>query len=145
MVGTEPKAATTNPEIGVMRALHQVQLVNEADEGAAATDLPNGTYGFTWAPQSEAPLFRTQGYQSFEIHKAAGGEIYLIGFITAEDSSRLASSGEDYYINLYPLPYEGATKAVSIAKSRILQHREPTREAGNAIKLKLAPVRNTVQ
>jgi hypothetical protein len=145
MAGTEPKAATTNPEIEAMRALHQVQLIIEEVEGTAAANLPNGTYGFTWAPQSEAPLFKTQGYQSFELHKAADGEIYLIGFITAEDSNQLASSGEDFYINLYPLPYESATKTVSIAKSRILQHRDPTRDAGNAIKLKLEAVKNTVQ
>lgn len=145
MVSTEPKAATTNPVIEAMRALNQVQLVNETAEGAAAADLPKGTYGFTWAPQAEAPLFRKQGYQSFEIHKATDGEIYLIGFITAEDSNRLASSGEDFFINLYPLPYEGATKAVSIAKSRILQHRDPTRDAGNAMKLRIEPVRNRVQ
>lgn len=145
MASTEPKAATSNPEIESLRALNQVQLINEEVEGTAAADLPSSTYGFTWAPQAEAPLFRKQGYQSFEIHKAADGEIYLIGFITTEDSNRLASSREDFYINLYPLPYEGATKAVSIAKSRILQHRDPTRDVGNAIKLKLNPHKNTIQ
>lgn len=145
MAGTEPKVATTSPEIEAIRALNQVQLIADEGEGTAAADLPNGKYGFSWAPQAEAPVFRKQGYQSFEIHKAADGEIHLIGFITAEDSSRLASSAEDFYINLYPLPYESATKAVSIAKSQILQHRDPARDAGNAIKLKLAPVRNTVQ
>ena len=145
MAGTEPKAATSNPEIDSMRALNQVQLIIEEVEGTAAAELPGGTYGFTWAPQAEAPLFRKQGYQSFEIHKAIDGEIYLIGFITAEDSSRLASNGEDFYINLYPLPYEGAKIAVSIAKSRILQHRDPTRDAGNAIKLKLKPLKNAIQ
>ncbi len=145
MATTEQKIEDNTPEIEAMRALHQVKLVEEAQEGTGIADLPNGRYGFTWAPQSESPLFRKQGYQSFEIHKAATGEIHIMGFITAEDSSRLATSNEEFYINLYPAAYENASKVVAINKSQIVQHRDPSREAGNSVKLKLEPARESVQ
>ena len=116
-------------------------MISEAEEGTAVADVPNGIYGFTWAPQSEAPLFRKQGFQSFEIHKAANGEIDLIGFISEDDAKRMADSKEEFYINLFPVAHESATKAICIARSQILQHRDPTRNAGNSIELKLEPRR----
>lgn len=61
-----------------IRESHQVRLIDRADEGEAAHKLPNGIFGFTFAPLTETPVFAKHSHQSFEVHKLPDGELCLI-------------------------------------------------------------------
>lgn len=132
-------------DVNALRAIHQVSLVPEKDEGTSAYKLPLGTYGFSWAPQAETPVFRKRGFQSFEVHHDAEGEVHIIGFVTADDAKALSNSNVSVSVRLYPQPYEQASVAVSVQKTRISDHKGPERENGNPLKLKVEPSQATVQ
>lgn len=139
-------AALVPQEVETLRAIHQVKLIEPKDEGVAIETLPGGVFGFTYSPQEQSPLFSIKMFQIFEVHKTIAGEVQIIGFISAEEAQKLADPHEEFVsIQLYPEPYERAVKAIGIPKSHILEHRGPTRENGNALRLKVEPFANSVQ
>ena len=52
-------------EVEVLRAVHQVRLVDGKDEGADVAHLPAGVYGFTYSPLQANPMFRKKGDTEF--------------------------------------------------------------------------------
>jgi hypothetical protein len=120
-------------EVEVLRAQHQVALVNEKDEGADVARLPGGVYGFTYSPLQATPMFRKKATQSFEVHKLADDSVHLVGFVREGEASRLSISSEELDVRLYPEPREDAFTATSIAVSRIRSSRGPSRSDGNAL------------
>lgn len=130
-------------DIEALRAMNQVRLIEEKDEGSAVASLPNGVYGFSYSPQQETPLFRDEKYQCFEVHKLADGNAHLIGFVTEQDAGRL-SANEEAEVNLYPDLWNEAVKLVSIPFSRMKQIKGPTRHDGNSVSLRLDPATDSV-
>lgn len=115
--------ATADQE--ALRAVHAVRLVRDSEEGTGVNALPPGTYGFTYSPGlANAPLFATRRYRSFEIHKLASGEVFIIGFVTRDASGRMVSSTGEVSIQVQPEPEADATTLVAIPYSRIRQHRQ---------------------
>ena len=107
-----------------LRTAHRVRLVNEQEEGNGVGALPDGVYGFTYSPAlPNAPLFAVPRYRSYETHKA-GGETFVIGFATADDAGRIASSIEELTIRIQPHPEDGCDTLVKIPYSRIRRHRQ---------------------
>ena len=77
--------ATSDQE--ALRQTHQVRLVNANEEGSGVNALPGGVFGFTYSPGlPSSPLFAVRRYRSYETHKLPSGEIYIIGFATAESA-----------------------------------------------------------
>jgi hypothetical protein len=132
---SEIKSANT---IEQLRTLHQVRLVENAEDGSAAAALPNGVYGFTYAPAEAAiPLFAKKSWHSFEFHKLRDGSEHLVGFVTAREAE-LIRQGRQAEVVLFPEPWEDATELVSLALSRIVPTRKgPAREGGNGLKLEV--------
>ena len=124
-------------ELEDLRALHQVSLVDEKDEGSDVAHLPGGVYGFTYSPLQDTPMFRKKAKQSFEVHKLADDGVHLIGFLTESQAARVAIMSEELEVRLYPEPREEAFCAASIPVSRILSSRGPSRSDGNALWLVL--------
>jgi hypothetical protein len=115
--------ATADQEI--LRIVHQVRLVNDAEEGTGVNALPNGTYGFTYSPGlPNAPLFAVRRYRSFETHKPPSGDILIIGFVTRDSAALLSSTSTDATIQLLPEPEGAAGVLVAIPYTRIRQHRQ---------------------
>jgi len=131
-------------EVETLRAIHQVNLVDEKDEGSGIAHLPNGVFGYSYSPQQETPLFRKKMFQSFEVHKLPDGQIHLIGFVTEREAVQLSAAGAYVEVNLYPEPWGESAKAVSIPTLRVLHARGPSRSDGNALKLELAPESDTI-
>jgi hypothetical protein len=131
-------------EIDVLRALHQVRLIEPALEGTAVNRLPGGVYGFTYAPLNAAPLFMDKKAQSFEVHKLPDERVHLVGFIT-KDAAEASTSSEQIDLRVYPEPWEDAFAAVSIPESRIRRSQGPSRSDGNAIVLDLSADTESVQ
>ena len=113
------------PDQEALRAVHQVRVVSQAEEGTGVNMLPNGTYGFTYSPGlPNAPLFAVRRFRSFETHKLASGDIFIVGFVTPESSAALSSTLTDVTIQLQPEPEGPANVLVTIPYSRIRQHRQ---------------------
>ena len=108
-----------------LRTTHNVRIVSPAEEGTGVNALPGGVYGFTYSPGlSNAPLFVERRFRSYETHKLAGGDVYVIGFADVETAAVLASSSVERTIQVQPEPDESATVLVKIPYSRIRQHRQ---------------------
>jgi hypothetical protein len=116
----------TTPEAAreALRLAHRVRLVEPAEEGSAAADLPRGVYGFTGSAGLAAPLFAARRYRNFEIHHLHDGEVAIIGFVTASDATRLRAADASLELTVYPDVEGLASEAVAIAYSRIAQHRQ---------------------
>ncbi len=115
-----------------LRTQHQVRPVSGEEDGNGFERLPGGVYGFTYAPmQANRPLFSKKTRQSFEIHKLAGGEAVIVGFLPEDTAARVEAGGEALEIRLFPDPDQDAVRPVSVPLSRVVRSREASlREIG---------------
>jgi hypothetical protein len=131
--------ATADQE--ALRVVHQVRLVADGEEGSGVNALPAGVYGFTYAPGlANAPLFAVRRYRSFEIHKLASGEVFIIGFVTRDASGQMTSSAADVQIQLQPEPEGDSQTMVAVPYSRIRQHRQYAAPNQHGFAVTLKPV-----
>jgi len=138
VVYTDTKA-TAGQE--TLRTAHQVRLVTDGEEGTGVNALPNGTFGYTYSPGlPNAPLFAVRRYRSFETHRLASGEVFIIGFATRETHGQMASSAGDVTIQLQPEPEGAADTLVAIPYSRISQHRQYAAPNQHGFAVTLKPV-----
>ena len=108
-----------------LRDTHSVRLVAPEEEGTGVNALPNGVYGFTYSPAlPNAPLFAERRFRSYETHKLAGGEIYVIGFADVDTAAAVESAGGERTIEIQPEPDSNATVLVKVPYSRIRHHRQ---------------------
>src|SRR3954468_19632372 len=98
---------TNTPSRGDQETLREsggVRLVTEQEEGAGVNILPDGVYGYTYSPGlPNAPLFVTRRYRSYEIHKVSG-EVFIVGFVSADVARDLGSAVDDVTLQLRPEP-----------------------------------------
>jgi hypothetical protein len=107
-----------------LRSTDGVRVVTEAEEGMGINALPSGVYGFTYSPAlPNAPLWAVRRYRSYETHKLADGEVYVIGFADAATAAQLGSAGEQA-IHIQPEPDGNSNLLVKIPYSRISQHKQ---------------------
>src|SRR5215510_552192 len=86
-----------------LRTTHNVRLVSEAEEGMGVNALPGGVYGFTYSPAlPNAPLFAERRFRSYETHKVASGEIFVIGFADADAAAALAAVSGERTLQIQP-------------------------------------------
>jgi hypothetical protein len=108
-----------------LRTTHNVRIVSLHEEGTGVNALPGGVYGFTYSPGlPNAPLFAERRFRSYETHKLANGDIYIIGFADVETAAVLASSSTEQTIQVQPEPDEKTNVLVKIPYPRIRQHRQ---------------------
>ena len=124
-------------ELESLRERNKVRLVKDQEVGFGLDHLPNGVYGFTCAPQKEAPMFEKKLFRSFEAHKLADGAIHIVGFVTGEEAAQLASADYRGSVKLYPDPYGESLTAVSVPLDRVARSAEPSRLDGNFLKLEI--------
>ena len=128
-----------------LRAEHQVRLVEGPEEGSGVNALPAGIYGFTYSPGlPNAPLFATRRYRSYETHKLPNGEVFLIGFVSADTARQFDSALTDLNIQLQPEPDQDATTLVKVAYARIRQHRQYAAPNQHGFAVTLKPLRELV-
>jgi hypothetical protein len=124
-----------------LRAAHQVTIVGEAQEGTPVNQLPGGVYGFTYSPGLlNAPLFATRRYRSYEIHKVATGETFVVAFTDADTARLLESAIADATIQVQPEPGGSATVLVKVPYSRIRQHRQYAAPNQDGFRVTVGPV-----
>jgi hypothetical protein len=129
-----PKTQTQDdPRRDRFREQHAVRVIDSKDEGLGMAHVSPGTYGFTYAPTAEAPLFAKRAYQGWEVHKAPDGTVHLIGFVSKPDGALIEAGKAKADVKLYPEPYGDATEIVSLPVERIRAKRQPGREDGNVL------------
>jgi hypothetical protein len=108
-----------------LRLTHQVKLVEASEEGSGVNALPGGVYGFTYSPGlPSSPLFAVRRYRSYEVHKLASGEIYIIGFATADAARALSTATAEMTTQIHPQPEGNYDVLVTIPYSSIRRHRQ---------------------
>jgi hypothetical protein len=108
-----------------LRTTHHVRIVSPSEEGTGVNGLPGGVYGFTYSPGlPNAPLFAERRFRSYETHKLANGDVYIIGFADLDTAAVLQSSASERTIQIHPEPDAEANVLVMIPYSRIQQHRQ---------------------
>jgi hypothetical protein len=108
-----------------LRATHEVRIVSPDEEGTGVNALPGGVYGFTYSPGlPNAPLFAERRFRSYETHKLANGDVYIIGFADVETAAVLVTPKREQTIQVQPEPDEKANVLVKIPYARIRQHRQ---------------------
>lgn len=107
-----------------IRASHGVQLVGDGAEGTGVNALPGGVYGYTYSPGlPNAPLFAMRRYRSYETHKLANGEVFVIAYADASTAQQIAAAA-DVTVRVHPEPNPDVGTIVKIPYSRIRQHRQ---------------------
>jgi hypothetical protein len=134
---TETHQTAADSELEVLRAIHQVSLVDEQREGTDIARLPVGVYGFSYTPHQESPLFQKRAFGSFEVHKLTDGSVHLVGYTTETEAAQLSSHNECVSLKLYPQPRNESKRLVSIPRSRIVSFKGPSRSDGNFLALDL--------
>ena len=108
-----------------LRLTHQVRLVAASEEGSGVNALPGGVYGFTYSPGlPSSPLFAVRRYRSYETHKLASGEIYIIGFAIADAARALSTATAEMTLQIHPQPEGNHNVLVTIPYSSIRRHRQ---------------------
>lgn len=107
-----------------LREAHRVRLVEPAEEGCPISELPEGVFGFTYSPAIAAPLFTTHRYRTFEMHRLAGGECVIVGFVPAAEAATFAAATDTVDITLFHDADAQADTIVLIPCSRIAHHKQ---------------------
>src|SRR3954470_11892493 len=101
-----------------LRTTHNVRVVTPEEEGLGVNSLPGGVYGFTYSPAlPNAPLFDERRFRSYETHKVASGEVFVIGFADVESAATLESNGGEQTLVIQPEPDAAANVLVKIPYS----------------------------
>ena len=107
-----------------VRAGHGVRVVADAEEGTGVNALPGGVYGYTYSPGlPNAPLFAVRRYRSYETHKLASGEVFVIAYADADAARQIEQAVADVTVRVHPEPQDDTAFLVQIPYSRIRQHR----------------------
>lgn len=123
-----------------LRATHGVRLVEPTEEGLGVDKVPDGVYGFTYSPAIAAPLFATHRYRTYEMHRIAGGEAMIVGFVSAAEAARLTSSTEPVELALFHDAEGAADTLIAVPYSRILHHKQIATPNQVSVPLRIQPV-----
>lgn len=128
-----------------IRASHGVQLVGDDEEGTGVNALPGGVYGYTYSPGlPNAPLFAMRRYRSYETHKLANGEVFVIAYSDASTAQQIAAAAADVTIRVHPEPNPDAGIIVKIPYSRMRQNRQHAAPNQNEFTVTVAPAHDLV-
>jgi len=108
-----------------IRIGHGVRLVKADEEGTGVNALPAGVYGYTYSPGlPNAPLWAVRRYRTYETHKLASGEIFVIAYTDVSTAAQIESASADISVVVHPEAGSDTNVLVQIPYSRIRQHRQ---------------------
>ena len=119
-----------------LRAERGLRVVASDEEGTDVFRLPDGVYGFTYAPAyKEMPIFAEKRLHAFEVQRLKDGSVHLIGFVTPEMSEKILAKAAMVEAVLYPDSYPGSTALVSLNVDDMQPAKKAlAREDGNPLK-----------
>lgn len=133
----EAMAPATLSEFEAMRGPRNLRLVTAEEDGTGSEQLPNSVYGFTYSPaEDNFPIFQKRELRSYEAHKTADGEVFVIGFLSDEERQKFDGS-QDAVIHLFPEPRDAANKIVSVSMKRLISRAEYSQRAGKGLEMRV--------
>lgn len=119
-----------------LRVERGLRVVASKEEGTDVFRLPDGVYGFTYAPAyKEMPIFAERRLHSFEVHRLKDGSVHLIGFVTPAMSEKILAKAAMVEAIMYPDSYPGSTELVSLDVDDMQPAKKAlAREDGNPLK-----------
>lgn len=134
------RVPTELKEIEDLRTQHQLRRVSEEENGTGIDRLPKGVYGFTYSPAADNfPLFKKRDLNCYEAHKLPDGSALLLGYLTKEEASQLASNKKTSILHLFPDLNEKATELVIIPMAQVVGHKENSQREGKGFEIHVAP------
>jgi len=122
------------------RSRNAVRALHALEEGFGLAALPNGVYGFTFAPAyDDSPLFRDQAEYAFEVHKLRDGSAFLLGFLSAGDAELIDNCPQEAHVCLYARPVDCAPEPVCLPSSRIARYKDCPSGGAAAIEIMVVP------
>src|SRR5450432_3010301 len=133
---TEPTAALEQ-----LRAERGLRALTKDEEGTDIYHLPNGVFGFTYAPGlKEVPVFSKRHYGGFEVHRLTNGEVHLIGFVTPSERDGVTGSKQAVQVIIFPASWGQSTDLVSVVDKRLQPAKKAVaREDGNPFRTLIFP------
>jgi hypothetical protein len=130
----------TTAGVEALRVERGLRIIKAEEEGSNIYVLPNGVYGFTFAPGlQEVPVYAKRPFHSFEIQRLTNGDIHTIGFVTAALAEAI-NGKEPVQGLIYPDPWQDSTVLVSLPDKRLQPAKKAvTREDGNPFKTLVFP------
>jgi hypothetical protein len=108
-----------------IRIGHGVRLVKADEEGTGVNALPAGVYGFTYSPGlPNAPIWAVRRFRTYETHKLANGEIFVIAYADVNTAAQIESASADISVVVHAEAGSDTNVLVQIPYSRIRQHRQ---------------------
>jgi hypothetical protein len=133
-------SAELEQQLASLRERKGLKLIASEKEGAPLATLPDNIYGFTFSPVNEStPMFGQRPFQSFELHKLAGGVVHLLGFLTEKEAAAFFAGTESMECNLFPEPHGEATRLVEVPLERIVKAKPLSRVGGNYMPITVDP------
>ncbi len=106
-----------------LRKERSLRNLLDTEDDRPVSQLPNGIYGFVtpWSdPHGDPSLsVRPGGTVTLEVHKLAGGEVHIVGYVNKEAAQQVASDASSGVIELYTRAWEEAPILVSLPVPRI--------------------------
>ena len=132
---------SASAELEQLRSQRQLRTLTKEEEGSDIYKLPNGVWGFSYAPGlKEVPIYSKGHYHGFEIHRLSNGEVHVIGFVTPEEKAQWSSSKVAVKAAIYPERWEASTELVSVVDSRLQPAKKAlAREDGNPFRTLVSP------
>jgi hypothetical protein len=84
-------------------------------------------------------LFAVRRYRSYETHKLANGEVFVVGFTTPDSAKQFSSSDAEVSLQLQPEPEADANTLIAIPYSRIRHHRQYSAPNQHGFTVTVAP------
>jgi len=130
---------STEQQYQSVRSRNQVRPLQETEDGRAIDDVPLGTYGYAYAPGSDAtPLYAKRRYLAFEMHKLADGAVRLLGFLEPDLARKVEAGTEDLLVRLGADPTAEKSVLVEIPSERIFRVKEHSNRDGSGLVIDLA-------
>ena len=123
-----------------LRLHHQVRPLRVVEETCGLKKLPTGIYGFTLLPaRMDAPVWKTNSHDLFEVHKMADGSILMVGFASPETAIAMETVREKVEVKLFASPTPEASVLVCIPLSHVMRGKQRRSRQDNVLELEIEP------
>jgi hypothetical protein len=126
-------------DLEALRKENGVRLVNDEEDGTGVHRLPAGVFGYTYAVgMKDAPLFKKNAIDSFEMHKRIDAEVMLVGYLPDDVVQTLETASDLVDLQLYPVAKGTATRLVTIPMSRVVRMKEHSTRVDGSVALRVS-------
>ena len=132
---------TSAADLEELRSERRLRALTKEEEGSDIYHLPDGVYGFTYAPGlKEVPVYSKRHYGVFEIERLTNGEIHIVGFVTPTEKAQLGAATTAVQIVIFPASWDDSTELITLADRRLQPAKKAvTREDGNPFRTLVFP------